>query len=102
MRLEMTGFRVTHTLCTRPLLRSVSYVYSWVNTRQKKKEKGKGEKKKEEEGKEGGGERKKKEKPSCLRAFSLPFQLSLVITVVDSSGGCQVGGRQKWRRGQVR
>lgn len=59
MRLEMTGFRVTHTLCTRPLLRSVSYVYSWVNTRQKKKEKGKGEKKKEEEGKEGGGERKK-------------------------------------------
>lgn len=64
MRLEMTGFRVTHTLCTRPLLRSVSYVYSWVNTRQKKKkEKGKGEKKKEEEGKEGGGERKKRKSP---------------------------------------
>lgn len=54
VRLEMTGFRVTHTLCTRPLLRPVSYVYSWVDTQKKKK-------------------RKKKESvvyPPCLRAFS--------------------------------
>ena len=99
VRLEMTGFRVAHTLCTRPLLRSVSYVYSWVNTRRKKKKKK--EKKEEEEGR---GKKKKKEKARCRSLLStsvlssLPFQLSLVITVVD----CQVGGRQKWRRGQVR
>lgn len=80
MRLEMTGFRVTHTLCTRPLLRSVSYVYSWVNTRQKKKGKGKGGKKRRKKKGKREGEREKKGKAllstsvlSPLPAFSRDY-----------------------------